>query len=108
MKTEYPYGERPDAYLNVKEAAKAPWRGITAWIQGNPYLVIDKDDKNVYTVEGEDGNTFKTAEFQRWTQATDHSRLVAASRLEGSPFVRGAKLGMFESGDLLYFEKEWQ
>ncbi len=106
MMTEFPYGVPSDAYLNVREAAKEPWRGITAWVQGSPYLVIDKDGEG-FIVEGEDGNEITLKSFEKWEPATEQSALIAASRLKGSPFTRGSKIGSFEAGNLLYWQKEW-
>lgn len=104
---DFPFGQLPDAYLNVKEAAKEPWRGITAWIQGMPHLIVDRDGEN-YIIESEDGQTLTTNAFERWASATDQSRLVAASRVEGSPFTHGSKVGGWEVGNLVFFEGEWQ
>lgn len=104
---EFPYGRLQDAYLNVKEAAKEPWRGITAWVQGNPWLVIDHTN-GTYVLENEQGETFVTTNaFERWQPATEHSSLVAASRLDNSPFAPGSKAGTNDIGNLIYFEKEW-
>jgi len=105
--TQFAYGQLESAYLNVKEAANEPWRGITAWVQGMPYLIIDKNGES-FVLEGEDGNTIELERFESWEPATDESSLVAASRLEGSPFTRGVKVGTFTVGNLVYFEKEWQ
>lgn len=101
--TVYPYGPPRDAYLNVKEAAKEPWRGITAWVQGSPCLVIDKND-DAYVLENMNGATFTLNAFQKWEPATEHSALVAASRLEGSPFTSSHDPRI---GTLVYFENQW-
>lgn len=106
MKTEFPYGQKTDAYLNVKEAAKEPWRGVTAWVQGSPYLVIDKNRES-FVIEGENGNVHTLDGFEKWEPATEQSALVAASRVDGSPFVYGARVGLHTVGNLIYFEKEW-
>lgn len=100
------YGDHANAFLNVREAAKEPWRGITAYVQGQPHLVIDKNG-NKFVIESEDGSTSELELFERWVPATEQSRLVAASRVNGSPFVNGAHVGSWPVGNLVYFNKEW-
>lgn len=102
---EYPYGPPRDAYLNIKEAAKEPWRGITAWIQGNPWLIIDNVNGE-YVLENESGDKFNTSSFERWEPATEHSALVAASRLSNSPFEPG-KAESSMVGNLVYSDNQW-
>lgn len=100
----YP-GPRPDTYLNLRTATEAPYRGITAYISGQPYLVIDKIG-NEYVLEGEDGTILNLEQFE-WAAATDVSRLVAASRLEGSAFEHGNIVADYLVGPLVHFDDEW-
>lgn len=84
----YEFLDRPESFPNLRHAAQAPWRGLTAFIQGRPFLVIDKDS-STYTLEGEDGNTIKLERFIWSGTVSDEDRLVAASRIAGSPLRRG-------------------
>jgi phosphohistidine swiveling domain-containing protein len=83
---------RPDHFPNLHLAAADSWRGITANLQGEPYLVVDKRG-NQYILEGENGERFSATDFD-WFYGVDaaNDALVSASRMEGSPFCRIGKL----------------
>lgn len=85
-----------DVYLNVREAANSPYRGLTALVGGKPYLVIDKEGDH-YILEGEDGDKLRLQSFA-WSEGTELDSLVAASRLSNSPFL---------SYDLVHHESQW-
>jgi hypothetical protein len=101
----YAYGASPDAFTNVREAAKQPWMGITAILGNKPYLVVGKEG-DTFVLEGEDGDTQRLESFE-WADATDENRLVAASRLENSPFEPGSVLGAYVVGNLVFMDGEW-
>lgn len=83
---------RPEHFPNLRLAAADAWRGITAEIQGSPFLVIDKVG-GTYILEGEGGVKIDAVDFA-WTYGKDavNDALVSASRMEGSPFAIVGKL----------------
>jgi transposase-like protein/transcription elongation factor Elf1 len=93
-----------DAF-NLREAAKAPYRGLTALVQGKPYLIIDKEDDH-YILEGEDGDILKLERFA-WVEGQDSDKLVAASRLEGSGLEFGTVIGNLIVGRLVNDDGVW-
>lgn len=100
-----PYGEIPNALLNIREAAAHAWMGLTGLLNGRPYLVIGKEGNN-FILEGEDGDIHKLLQFE-WKDATEDSRLIAASRQEGSALTKGSVLGGYTIGGIRYHEGEW-
>lgn len=99
------YGEVPNALLDVREAASHPWMGLTALLNKQPYLVIGKEG-NKFILEGEAGDIQKLLQFE-WKDATENSRLVAASRQEGSALTKGSVLGGYIVGGVRHHEGEW-
>jgi hypothetical protein len=99
------YGEVPNALLDVREAANHPWMGLTALLNRQPYLVVGKDG-NKFILEGEAGDIQRLLQFE-WKDATENSRLVAASRQEGSALTKGSVLGGYTVGGVRYHEGEW-
>ena len=95
-----------EAHLNLKEAAQEAWRGLTAYVQGQPYLVIDKEG-STYTLEGEDGSTLKLQQFE-WEPGSDYNKLVAASRLEESPLAEGRSFDGIFMGKLAFEDGRWE
>lgn len=100
-----PYGDVPNALLNIREAAIHPWMGLTGLLAGRPYLVIGKEG-NKFILEGEDGDIQKLLQFE-WKDATDDSRLIAASRQEGSALTKGSVLGGYTVGNIRHHEGQW-
>lgn len=95
-----------DSYLNIKEAAQEAWRGLTAFVQGVPYLVIDKEG-SVYTLEGEDGTILKLEHFE-WQPGDEYNKLIAASRLPESPLAEGQSFDGIFMGKLAYEDGRWE
>lgn len=103
--TTYAYGQKPDTFASIREEAKEPWRGYTALLNNRPYLVIGKDGDK-FVLEGEDGDIQSLESFQ-WTQATEGSRLVSASRHPEAALTKGSVLGQFTIGNLAHEDDEW-
>jgi ribosomal protein L37AE/L43A len=101
----YAYGVKPGTFASIREEAKESWRGITAFLNERPYLVIGKDGDK-FVLEGEDGDIHTLESFQ-WTQATEGSRLVSASRHPDAALTRGSIFGQFTVGKLAYEDGEW-
>lgn len=91
--------------MNIRQIAQAPYRGLTALVNGKPYLIIDKDGDH-YILEGEDGDTIKLERFA-WVDGTDSDKLIAASRVEGSGFELGTMFGGFIAGRLVHDAGIW-
>jgi predicted nucleic acid-binding Zn-ribbon protein len=100
----FAYGSSTNAF-NIREAAQAPYRGLTALIQGKPYLVIDKEG-DTFVLEGEEGDILKLQHFD-WALGSDQDKLVAASRLNDSPFAHGETLGNYTVGRLVRDAGNW-
>jgi len=100
-----PYGEAPNALLNIRETSSHPWMGLTGILNGQPYLVIGKEG-NKFILEGEGGDIQKLLQFE-WKDATEDSRLIAASRQEGSALTKGSVLGGYTIGGIRHHEGEW-
>lgn len=92
----YDIPDREDHWPNLREAANVGWRGLTTRIADSPYLVIDRDDDGMYVLENPEGDVRREAFFD-WGMATDQDKLVAATRMEGSP--------LREVGTLAYDEE---
>lgn len=101
----YAYGSKPGTFASISEEAKESWRGITAFLNERPYLVIGKDGEK-FILEGEDGD-IQTLESFQWTQATEGSRLVSASRHPETALTPGSVFGQFTVGKLAYEDGEW-
>lgn len=99
------YGDVPNALLDVREAANHPWMGLTALLNQQPYLVVGKTG-NKFILEGEAGDTQTLLQFE-WKDATEDSRLIAASRQEGSALTKGSRLGGYTVGGIRHHEGEW-
>jgi hypothetical protein len=100
----FAYGSNPNTF-NIREAAAAPYRGLTALIQGKPYLVIDREG-DTFVLEGEEGDILKLQHFD-WAKGSDDDKLVAASRIAGSPFEAGSVLGDYVVGNLVNRNGQW-
>lgn len=105
MTFAYPDANRRE-HLNLKEAAQEAWRGITAFVQGQPYLVIDKVG-NIYTLEGEEGDILKLEHFN-WEVGDEQNKLIAASRLEGSPLAEGKSFDGVFMGKIAFEDGRWE
>jgi ribosomal protein L37AE/L43A len=84
-------GDRPERWPNLREAASKPWMGQTAVIGRRPWLVVAFDGE-MYELENEFGDRMFTNKFEILEYESDNNRLVAASRITGSPLDVGMRL----------------
>jgi ribosomal protein L37AE/L43A len=84
-------GDRPERWPNLREAASKPWMGQTAVIGRRPWLVVGFDGE-MYELENEFGDRMATNKFEVLGYESDNNRLVAASRIKGSPLDVGMRL----------------
>jgi ribosomal protein L37AE/L43A len=84
-------GKRPERWPNLREAAAKPWMGQTAVIGRRPWLVVGFDGE-MYELENEFGDRMRSNKFEVLEYESDNNKLVAASRIEGSPLDVGFRL----------------
>lgn len=87
----YAYDAIPDSARehlapNLRLAAQNPWMGLTAYIGERPHLIIGKQGED-FIVEDEYGKVAVVDFMFPWEEPkVEGNRLVAASRIQGSPF----------------------
>jgi hypothetical protein len=96
--------DRPEAYKNIREASKANEVGLTALINGEPFLILGQQG-NEYLLEGEEGVRVAISVDTALDVApkSANNALVAASRLE-APFKVGSVIGDWAIGNLVFHE----
>lgn len=85
---------------DLRLAASQPWMGLTAYISNRPHLIIGHNGES-YTMEDETGHRIEVSfEFPWEEPAVESNRIVAASRIEESPFKNAGLLSYDpESGE---------
>lgn len=84
-------GERSERWPNLREAAARSFMGQTAVIGRRPWLVIGFDGE-MYELENEFGERMRTNQFEVIEHQSNNNRLVASTRIEGSPLDAGFTL----------------
>lgn len=82
---------KPERWPNLKEAAAKGYMGQTAILGKRAWLVVGFDGE-LYELEAENGERMKALNFLVSEYQSDNNRIVAASRVQGSPLGRGMKL----------------
>lgn len=100
---------RPKRWPDLIKVASRPYVGLTAFVAGRPHLVIAFDGQE-YTLEDTRGETIQLSDFF-WDDEnlSEENSLVAASRIEGSPFEPGMEVDGQVIGKLAYDDQsgEW-
>lgn len=77
---------REDLVPDLRLEATQPWMGLTAFIADKPHLIIGKIADS-FIMEDEEGNRMSVDFNFPWEEPTvETNRIVAASRIEKSPF----------------------
>lgn len=98
-------GDRPERWPNLREAAAKPWMGQTAVIGRRPWLVVGFDGE-MYELENEFGDRMRSNKFEVLEYESANNKLVAATRIEGSPLDAGFKLVGGKAIGSLDFDRE--
>lgn len=98
-------GDRPERWPNLREAAAKPWMGQTAVIGRRPWLVVGFDGE-MYELENEFGDRMRSNKFEVLEYESDNNKLVAATRIDGSPLDSGFKLVGGKAIGSLDFDRE--
>jgi ribosomal protein L37AE/L43A len=95
MKTWLDYaheeGDQPERWPDLRRIAQKSWMGQTAIIGRRPWLVVAFDGE-MYELENEFGDRMRSNKFEVLEYESDNNRLVAASRITGSPLDAGMRL----------------
>lgn len=102
MNSEYAYGvddsERAHLVPNLRIVASQPFIGLTAYIGGEPHLVIAREAEDTYLMEDQFGELKRVDFVFPWEMPkVESNKLVAASRTAESPF---------RNVGLLYYDEE--